>query len=92
MHCKRTLCVAHQKGKRNGAKLHFDANCLYKLPVMVRSGFENPAKLIRIRPCDIILMLSLLYRNYERGEEEETAESCTSLMVQRDWWWEHIQV
>jgi len=31
-------------------------------------------------------------RNYERGEEEETAESCTSLMEQRDWWWEHIQV
>jgi len=31
-------------------------------------------------------------RNYERGEEEETAESCTSLMVQRDWWWEHIQL
>jgi hypothetical protein len=33
-----------------------------------------------------------LCRNYERGEEEETAESCTSLMLQRDWWWEHIQV
>lgn len=31
-------------------------------------------------------------RNYERGEEEETAESCTSLMLQRDWWWEHIQL
>lgn len=31
-------------------------------------------------------------RNYDKGEEEDYADSCTSLMEQKDWWWEHLQV
>jgi len=31
-------------------------------------------------------------RNYDRGEEEDFTESCTSLSDQVEWWWEHLQV
>ena len=31
-------------------------------------------------------------RNYDRGEEEDFTESCTSLGDQPEWWWEHLQV
>lgn len=31
-------------------------------------------------------------RNYDRGEEEDFTESCTSLSDQAEWWWEHLQV
>jgi len=34
-------------------------------------------------------------RNYDKGagaEEEDFADSCTSLMEQKEWWWEHLQV
>lgn len=31
-------------------------------------------------------------RNYDRGEEEDFSESCTSLGEQQEWWWEHLQV
>ena len=32
-------------------------------------------------------------RNYDRGEEEETAESCTSLNDNNhEWWWDHLHV
>jgi len=31
-------------------------------------------------------------RNYDRGEEEDFSESCTSLSDQQEWWWEHLQV
>merc|ERR1719376_1633761 len=31
-------------------------------------------------------------RNYDRGEEEDFSESCTSLGEQTEWWWEHLQV
>lgn len=31
-------------------------------------------------------------RNYDRGEEEDFTESCTSLGEQTEWWWEHLQV
>jgi len=31
-------------------------------------------------------------RNYDRGEEEDFSESCTSLMDQEEWWWDHLQV
>ena len=31
-------------------------------------------------------------RNYDRGEEEDFTESCTSLSDQPEWWWEHLQV
>lgn len=32
-------------------------------------------------------------RNYDKGEEEETSsDTCTSLMPQTEWWWEHLQV
>jgi len=31
-------------------------------------------------------------RNYDKGEEEETSsDTCTSLMPQTEWWWEHLQ-
>jgi AT-rich interactive domain-containing protein 1 len=32
-------------------------------------------------------------RNYDRGEEEEAAESCTSLSnTNNEWWWEYLHV
>ena len=31
-------------------------------------------------------------RNYDRGEEEDFTESCTSLSDQPEWWWDHLQV
>ena len=31
-------------------------------------------------------------RNYDRGEEEESAESCTSLTGDDEWWWEYLHV
>jgi len=31
-------------------------------------------------------------RNYDRGDEEDFSDSCTSLTEQREWWWEHLQV
>lgn len=31
-------------------------------------------------------------RNYDRGEEEDFSESCTSLSDQSEWWWDHLQV
>jgi AT-rich interactive domain-containing protein 1 len=31
-------------------------------------------------------------RNYDRGEEEDFTDSCTSLGDQPEWWWEHLQV
>lgn len=31
-------------------------------------------------------------RNYDRGEEEDFSESCTSLGEQEEWWWDHLQV
>jgi AT-rich interactive domain-containing protein 1 len=31
-------------------------------------------------------------KNYDRGEEEETAESCTSLTGDEEWWWEYLHV
>lgn len=31
-------------------------------------------------------------RNYDRGEEEDFSESCTSLGEQIEWWWDHLQV
>jgi len=32
-------------------------------------------------------------RNYDKPEEEEDySDSCTSLLEQKEWWWEHLQV
>lgn len=31
-------------------------------------------------------------KNYDRGEEEETIESCTSLTGDDEWWWEYLHV
>ena len=31
-------------------------------------------------------------RNYDRGEEEESAESCTSLTGEDEWWWDYLHV
>jgi len=31
-------------------------------------------------------------RNYDRGDEEDFSDSCTSLTDQIEWWWEHLQV
>jgi len=31
-------------------------------------------------------------RNYDRGDEEDFSDSCTSLTEQAEWWWEHLQV
>ena len=31
-------------------------------------------------------------RNYDRGDEEDFSDSCTSLTEQVEWWWEHLQV
>ena len=31
-------------------------------------------------------------RNYDRGDEEDFSDSCTSLTDQVEWWWEHLQV
>jgi len=32
-------------------------------------------------------------RNYDKPEEEEDhSDSCTSLIEQKEWWWEHLQV
>jgi len=31
-------------------------------------------------------------RNYDKGEEEDFSDSCTSLMEQKEFWWEHLQV
>jgi len=31
-------------------------------------------------------------RNYDKGEEEDFTDSCTSLIQQKEWWWEHLQV
>ena len=31
-------------------------------------------------------------RNYDRGDEEDFSDSCTSLTNQVEWWWEHLQV
>ena len=31
-------------------------------------------------------------RNYDRGDEEDFSDSCTSLTDQAEWWWEHLQV
>jgi hypothetical protein len=31
-------------------------------------------------------------RNYDRGEEEESAESCTSLTGDDEWWWDYLHV
>jgi AT-rich interactive domain-containing protein 1 len=31
-------------------------------------------------------------KNYDRGEEEETIESCTSLTGDDEWWWEYLHI
>lgn len=31
-------------------------------------------------------------KNYDRGEEEETIESCTSLTGDDEWWWDYLHV
>lgn len=31
-------------------------------------------------------------RNYDRGEEEESAESCSSLTGDDEWWWDYLHV
>lgn len=31
-------------------------------------------------------------RNYDRGEEEDNGDSCTSLIGDNEWWWEHLHV
>merc|ERR1711994_112774 len=31
-------------------------------------------------------------KNYDRGEDEETIESCTSLTGDNEWWWEYLHV
>jgi len=31
-------------------------------------------------------------KNYDRGEDEETIESCTSLTGDDEWWWEYLHV
>ena len=31
-------------------------------------------------------------RNYDRGEEEESAESCTSLTGEDEWWWDYLHI
>ena len=31
-------------------------------------------------------------KNYDRGEEEETIESCTSLTGDDEWWWDYLHI
>jgi hypothetical protein len=31
-------------------------------------------------------------RNYDRGEEEDSAESCASLSTDDEWWWEYLHL
>ena len=94
-----SLIVTSDKQEFIGKRAVCVSTLLRNLSFVPGNEFEFSKNAMFLRIAGQLLLLYHWYpkrmtkqRNYDRGDEDETAESCSSLTGGAEWWWESLHV